>query len=613
MYTDTFSRVGKEGGGGFLMYASKSKTHKSGVCSDVVLEHEIRAFANAASVDPDDYCLLVVLRIIASFAQVDKEKAFEVILGAGCGKNDNFSDARLMTVGDVDWKTVEGLLHGDEYADADHMSAFWNGLFRRIEFEDEAPVSEDVQQYILKTEKGIQASVPQNVSVIDAVRIAANRATGRTISWSNICKTFLLINVVHDDPVCALTAFYSLLAEGEGGMNAETSGGPQQRNVGMSVARYLMGFRHSVAEHQETVTTLLSTNLVVNMKEMKNVMITAEEMRERALQAALNEFRQRQRPSLTEQCMEGGERKLDVDRFIKAVVHCPVLAKNISNANVVTVEITPIIQVITAAQNIGDACNALKEFKSVCVDSFVPYNVMRAVVSWSVIMKLYLAAYQRPKVRNECWRRVIQRCIPSLNMHACHNELLQALTEFVAKHDFAADDIFGIEEVLEVHGSDDLRCTTGPFVCGLCGDSSLRERYPVDMECCSIGGYLYINENFAIVRKRNVKVKIHDFIWGGRAEFAGRYGELCMISCVEDLHSFLKEELKRVVSVKNVDLLIDGLDYDKAVCRLPVSYNDPASKCSKNDFSELVIELSSDMDDIIAVLDHALGIDGTRL
>lgn len=161
------------------------------------------------------------------------------------------------------------------------------------------------------------------------------------------------------------------------------------------------------------------------------------------------------------------------------------------------------------------------------------------------------------------------------------------------------------------------------------------------------GGYLYINENFAIVRKRNVKVKIHDFIWGGRAEFAGRYGELCMISCVEDLHSFLKEELKRVVSVKNVDLLIDGLgkmvpqiipdfvrgtrgkkkcnfhgilelllpvlDYDKAVCRLPVSYNDPASKCSKNDFSELVIELSSDMDDIIAVLDHALGIDGTRL
>lgn len=42
------------------------------------------------------------------------------------------------------------------------------------------------------------------------------------------------------------------------------------------------------------------------------------------------------------------------------------------------------------------------------------------------------------------------------------------------------------EEVLEVHGSDDLRCTTGPFVCGLCGDSSLRERYPVDMECCSM-------------------------------------------------------------------------------------------------------------------------------
>eukprot|EP00961_Rhodomonas_salina_P297654 3937395-Rhodomonas_salina.4 len=604
------------GGGVFLMYGSKSKSYKSGVCTDVVLEHEIRAFANAASVDPDDYCLLVVLRIIASFAQIEKEKAFEVVLGAGCGKNDNFSDARLMTSGDVDWKTIEGLLHGDEYADADHMSGFWNGLFRLIEFEDEAPVSEDVQQYILKTEKGIQASVPQNVSVIDAVRIAANRATGRNVGWSNICKTFLLINVVQDDPVCALTAFYSLVAEG-GDMNVEMSGGAQQRNVGMSVARYLMGFRHSVAEHQETVTTLLSTNLVVNMKEMKNVMLTAEEMRERALQTALNEFRQRQRPSLTEQCMEGGEKKLDLERFIKAVVHCPVLAKNISKANVVTVEITPIIQVITAAQNIGDPCNALKEFKSVCVDSFVPFNVMRAVVSWSVIMKLYLAAYQRAKVRNECWRRVIQRCIPSLNMHACHNEVLQALTEFVGKHELAADDIFGI-----------VLCISGDGTC----DGSVSGR---------VSMYSVVSN---AEQDRARKGCVFAICLGLRK---AAVLEIHGIARAEDLHLFLKEELKKNVSSKKVEaltyalckivpqiipdivratkgnqkctlyilleLLLPVLDYDKAVCRMPVQCNEMGLKCSSTDFSELLIELSSDMDEIIGVLDHALGIDGTLL
>lgn len=73
-----------------------------------------------------------------------------------------------------------------------------------------------------------------------------------------------------------------------------------------------------------------------------------------------------------------------------------------------------------------------------------PFFSKRKQVNWTIVLKLYLAAMQRPEVREECWSIVMQRQSHFGWDGGCVSETLHAIREFIQSHEFDGEYSLGM-------------------------------------------------------------------------------------------------------------------------------------------------------------------------
>lgn len=438
------------------------------------LARDLRLFSEAANIDSDNYEKLVQLRLVMSFAHIDQRRVFEEVCGCDQGKEH-------CSVVDVDWGTVENFLNGDQYGNCYAQIGFWLKFLTYIQFEDEPAVSPEISQYLEKIKMRVNAPNPASISALDAVRVAVFRVCGESVQWSDICKIYLLTNVIRDDPSAGVNAF---LRAGQFVVDDGTD------TIGMQVSRYLMGFRSQAEQHEETLTTLLTSYMRVAVDDMSGVFEEERQVTDQVAHGMKSVFLQRLRPSLTEiaarhqpsnGAAQGGlggyekenfqtfssgcrfplnmsnmmqrliyfykaisDTELDTTKQIEGCVSCPVLFGNIQKMSVVSIEIPVILSVITCARNVGEPSVALKHFRCKCMEPFFSGRQMQHTVNWTVVLKLYLAAMQRKSIRSECWRLVVQRQSNLQWDQGCNAETMNAVNGFVQSERFDTEYALGM-------------------------------------------------------------------------------------------------------------------------------------------------------------------------
>lgn len=434
---------------------------------------ELRLFSEAADIGVENFDAVLKIRVISSFDQVDKNVVYDDLVQA-LRQDDSREDNVNFPVC-MEWDKLSRFLTRDQYANCYVMISFWLKLFSYVDFIDEPGVSTEIEQYMKKVRLGMTTPNPGTFTAIDAVRIAVFRVCRGNAPWSVICKTYLLMNIVRDDPTAAVTG---LLREAKLVQDDGTG------RSGMEVARYLMGLRSPVQEHQMTLATLLSTYMQINHQALQALLRVEQENEDGITDGVRTLFLQRMRPSLSDmaarqtvalagygsmsfaeeenfvsfcrgcrfpinmsnsmqryvyflKCISDPGRGIDTDAHIKLCIACPVILSNVNRMSVVLVECPVIVSLISIVQNIGEPSVMLKKFRSECMDPFLGSRRARDSVNWTTVLKLYLAAYQREKFRGECWNAIVRKHQSSLGWDAgSTSETRQAVDKFVDAEPF---------------------------------------------------------------------------------------------------------------------------------------------------------------------------------
>lgn len=445
---------------------------------DVDFVKELRGFSEAASIDINDIDVLYFVRVIASFAQIERKSALHSVLK--CHSGNATSSSEELNGSDVDWETLGTFLGRDSFTNCQLVSDFWLTFFSFVNFVSEPVLDAETSQYLMKVKRKMNVGKLSSYSPLDAVRVAVAKSyEGGDVEWGDVCKIFLLVNVIQEDPASAVT-----------GLFVSRFGKDCRDDVGSSIARHLMGFRNSCAEHEETLVTLLTTYMVVDRKRLESKFAVEQKDEDNMLLGVKNMFLRRLRPSLTEmaaQNMSGygklrnlcGEKEdfitfagacrfpvhmsivmqkyiyvlkamhedenvngLNMTPFIQSAITCPVLFGNIEKTSVVQVDESPVLMIVGCVRNIGEPALCLKRFRVKCIEPFVSGRQSELYMNWSIVLKLYLIAYQKPSVRRNLWVQSIRRMQNLVWEQACTGDAIESVNSFVASEVF--DSAFAI-------------------------------------------------------------------------------------------------------------------------------------------------------------------------
>jgi hypothetical protein len=260
-------------------------------------------------------------------------------------------------------------------------------------------------------------------------------------------------------------------------------------NIGVQIAGHFVSFKNNVAEFQDTLVTLLTTYMKVNERELQLAVAAAAKETSKIESMAKAIFLQRQRPSMTElaqahgrqsqmrfargeredfstfsqmcrfpltmdtlvqqyvyllKCMHNAPGVGDLWPYVRSIVVCPILLKNIESVTIVAIDVKPIVALIVASKHVGDACVSIKKFRASCIDPFLNNQQSKLQMNWSVVLQLYLAAFQAKSIRLVCWRNVVE-CMRTKSFdQACTGETLQAVDTFVSSEVFDAENALGM-------------------------------------------------------------------------------------------------------------------------------------------------------------------------
>ncbi len=153
------------------------------------------------------------------------------------------------------------LLNSETRSSTSDVTEFWLLFLSYVEFVDEPPMSAELGQYISKLQMRMPTASMPDYTPLDAIRVALwKSATGDSnVAWGDICKTFLVMNFGQDDPSTTVNALL------KGSSIKPLNVGFE---IGMQVARHLMGVRNSPSEHEETLVALLTTYLAINTEKL---------------------------------------------------------------------------------------------------------------------------------------------------------------------------------------------------------------------------------------------------------------------------------------------------------------------------------------------------------
>ena len=409
-------------------------------------------FAEAASIRLQDTSGTLRKRILASLQFADVEQVHASL----------FPDEHM------DWPAVRAYMAADASSTNGISTPEWVRLVTLLHFVAEPPLRPQFAELL----NAVSAGAPMSAHIArdplhptESLRLCFARARVKP-SWDLLCKSLLLVNLVDVDAAVALSQLFaqeSQLAI-EGKLSIET------------VLRHLpSASRHSREEYTHAFARLLAPdNCHVANHVIQRSIQQREQAHERLRQTQLALLRSTEKPSLTRilQARIESAQQQQPNSGLRAFCHRARLPGNLNHhlrlacyyvavlpsvdigtklqairrlagdeATLLDTEaITEMLLVITGAdaaasatrslvdsatlrefitthvQHVGTPCASLQRFRNQCM----PSTVRSPAISWTAVLRLYLAAYCPPPINKEIWDRIVQQLL-STNASAATN------------------------------------------------------------------------------------------------------------------------------------------------------------------------------------------------
>lgn len=140
-------------------------------------------------------------------------------------------------------------------------------------------------------------------------------------------------------------------------------------------------------------------------------------------------------------CMNNKELQIDTTNNLHELISCPIMRKNVDSIDVVEIEIAIVILILGIIHSTGQPLTILKKFKADCINNYFGQNEIKKIMNWSMVLKLYIASYQRSNIMLQCWQAILKNCAGlQWEMGMC-NEVIQSVRNFVTENRFESDDI----------------------------------------------------------------------------------------------------------------------------------------------------------------------------
>ena len=415
-------------------------------------------FAEAASIRLHDTSGTLRKRILVSLQFADIEHVHASL----------FPDEHL------DWPAVRAYLAAD--ASSTMGAPEWVRLVTLLHFVAEPPLRPPFAELL----NAVSAGAPMSAHIArdplhptESLRLCFARARMKP-SWDLVCKALLLVNLADVDAAAAL----SLLFTQEAPLAVDAQGGSIKIEA---VLRHLpAASRHSREEYTRAFAHLLAPeNCHVANHVIQRSIQQREQAHERVRQTQLALLRSTEKPSLTrilQARVEAAQTSSLSSTLhgLRAFCHRARLPGNLNHhlrlacyyvavmpavdlgaklqairrlagedaALIDTEAITEMLLSITTGdaasssaatrslvdgatlrefitlhvQHVGTPCASLQRFRNQCM----PSTVRSPAISWTAVLRLYLAAYCPPPINKEIWDRIVQQLL-STNASAATN------------------------------------------------------------------------------------------------------------------------------------------------------------------------------------------------
>ena len=321
----------------------------------------------------------------------------------------------------------------------------WLCLLAVLDFVDEQPSRQLVAELIASTLAGIKVSTHgKTLSPIESLQLCFAKA-GIAPSWDVLCKTLILANLAEIDHAVAIQHFLQ----------------PHSSQSAIDViSRALSSCKHTPEEYTQCFLFLFSNCCQVRTHILHQAFEARQQRRERLKKHAQSIYHAHKKPSLT-QILETRTPTTPVvaDSFVsfcnatrmasnssmlvkRAIYYVFVTQTAMDNRLIgndalvldaiarIPPIVTPDTQALKAFINeihhTGPPCQALRLFKDKCIPGSV---------NWSVVLRLYLAAFGGP-VAKELWRATVAGAGGGL---CSSTETEMATQRFVAQTPFDMD------------------------------------------------------------------------------------------------------------------------------------------------------------------------------
>ena len=397
-------------------------------------------FAEAASVRLYDTSGTLRKRILVSLHFADAERVHATL----------FPDEHL------DWTAVRAYLASE--ASTNLGAQEWVRLITLLRFVAEPPARPQFNELLTAIGTGARISMQgRDLNPVESLQLCFARAGAPRPSWDTLCKTLLLVNITDIDASAALAQLFAATAVAELPTTAVEA-----------ILKHLpSACRHSRDDYSRTFAQLLGNDgcHVASHLILQSIR-HREEAQERARQNHMAALRSSEKPSLTrilqahveaggahwqqqQQHQSDGLRLFCHRARLPGNLHhhlklaCYYMAMMLRSADLctrvqalrrltgdsdavfldipaitamldpavppATPEAPPVREFILAhMQHVGPPCAALQQFRVQCMPT-------GGALSWTLVLRFYLAAYCPPPLNKDVWDRIVRQLLSTSN------------------------------------------------------------------------------------------------------------------------------------------------------------------------------------------------------
>jgi hypothetical protein len=419
-------------------------------------------FCDASSLNIKDASRSLRKRIVVSLAFVENEQLHK----------DLFKDQYL------DWCGVSEYLQEISYTISD-----WIQLIKLLDFVQEITASSDVSEIISTTFAGVRVSAAQTkkMNPIDSLRLCFAKIK-MSPSWDLLCKTFIACNLSDIDQLQILQALFAI------DINKDESDANINNNI-RELVRYMASCKHTKSEYSDSFASIMDdAHCQVRSHEIILSIKKQDEMKETIKNNAIKSGAAFKKPSLTQyleiKSLEAGaqhpqdgfasfcrsskiasnanlrikhtayfllclpdDQVMDRNSELARIVDKDqIILSNLRSIKILSPDVQELRRIIMDTHYTTTPSDSLRKFKDKCVASCL---TMTRTLNWTIVMRLYMAAYCRQEISKDLWCFVLANS--SFHSQIQHNNSLHMSSDSDSTvRTFVKGNIIDLHEIIEV-------------------------------------------------------------------------------------------------------------------------------------------------------------------